>query len=125
LWFGITWPAMIGTYIFGFGMIYQIPAYLQQPWMMLKLVFILALTIYHLKCGIIRKQLANGIINFSSFKLRLFNEIATVILVAVVFIVVLKDTLNWLYGILGLAIFIAVLLLAINIYKKLRKKVGK
>jgi putative membrane protein len=58
-------------------------------------------------------------------ELRLFNEIATVILVAVVFIVVLKDTLNWLYGILGLAIFIAVLMLAINIYKKLRKKVGK
>jgi putative membrane protein len=125
LWYGITWPAMIGTYIFGFWMIYQTPAYLQQPWMMLKLVFILALTIYHLQCGIIRKQLSNGIINFSSFKLRLFNEIATVILVAVVFIVVLKDTLNWLYGILGLAIFIAVLMLAINIYKKLRKKAGK
>jgi putative membrane protein len=122
LWFGITWPAMILTYIFGFWMIYQIPSYLEQPWMIIKLIFILLLTLYHFQCGNIRKQQQNGIVKYNSFKLRVFNEIATVILVAVVFLVVLKDTLNWLYGVFGLALTIIVLLIAINVYKKLRKK---
>jgi protoporphyrinogen IX oxidase len=122
LWYGITWPSMIATYIFGFWMIFLNPNYLQQPWMMLKLAFIFGLTLYHLQCGLIRKQQQAGIIKYSSFLLRVFNEIATVILVAVVFIVVLKDTLNWLYGLLGLAIFIALLMIAINVYRKLRKK---
>jgi putative membrane protein len=122
LWFGITWPALVGTYVFGFWMIYLVPAYLQQPWMLIKLVFIFFLTVYHLQCGHIRKQQAAGIIKISTFKLRIFNEIATVILVSVVFIVVLKSTLDWLYGVLGLVIFIAALLMAIAIYKKLRIK---
>lgn len=122
LWYGITWPAMVGTYVFGFWMIYLVPAYLQQPWMLIKLVFIFFLTVYHLQCGLIRKQQAEGIIKYSSFKLRIFNEIATVILVSVVFIVVLKSTLDWLYGVLGLVIFIAALMMAITIYKKLRIK---
>lgn len=122
LWYGITWPAMVGTYIFGFWMIYLIPAYLQQPWMMIKLVFIFLLTLYHLQCGAIRKQQAENIIKFSSMKLRIFNEAATVILVSVVFIVILKSTLDWLYGVLGLLIFIIALMVAITLYKKLRIK---
>ena len=122
LWFGITWPSMIGTFIFGFAMIYMVPSYLNQPWMLLKLLFILVLSIYHFVCGSIRKQQSNDVIKYTSFKLRVFNEIATIILVSVVFIVVLKDTLNWLYGLFGLLVFIALLVFAINIYKKMRVK---
>jgi putative membrane protein len=55
-------------------------------------------------------------------KLRIFNEAATVILVSVVFIVILKSTLDWLYGVLGLLIFIIALMVAITLYKKLRIK---
>lgn len=122
LWYGITWPAMILTFIFGFWMIYLIPSYLEQPWMLLKLAFIALLAMYHLFCGVIRKQQENGIIKYNSLKLRMFNEIATVLLVAIVFVVVLKDTFNWIYGILGLVSLIIVLTFAIKIYKKLRQK---
>jgi putative membrane protein len=78
--------------------------------------------LYHLQCGAIRKQQAENIIKFSSMKLRIFNEAATVILVSVVFIVILKSTLDWLYGVLGLLIFIIALMVAITLYKKLRIK---
>lgn len=122
LWYGITWPAMILTFIFGFWMIYLIPSYLEQPWMLLKLGFIALLTMYHLFCGVIRKQQENGIVKYNSSKLRMFNEVATVLLFAIVFVVVLKDTFNWIYGILGLLALIVVLTIAIKIYKKLRQK---
>jgi putative membrane protein len=54
--------------------------------------------------------------------LRLWNELATLFLVSIVFIVVLKDTLGLLYGMIGLVIVTVALLLAINLYKKLRSK---
>jgi putative membrane protein len=54
--------------------------------------------------------------------LRLLNEGATVLLFAIVFIVVLKDMMNWLYGLAGLIAFSLLLLAAIKIYKDVRKK---
>jgi putative membrane protein len=41
-------------------------------------------------------------VKYSAFKLRMWNEVSTLFLVAIVFIVVLKSTLNWVYGIVGL-----------------------
>ena len=55
-------------------------------------------------------------------KLRLWNELATLFLVSIVFIVVLKDALGLLYGMIGLVVVTLVLLFAINLYKKSRAK---
>src|SRR5438046_150429 len=48
LWYIIGWPAMIGTYIFGWWMILQNYNYLFLPWMWLKLSSVAVLTLYHL-----------------------------------------------------------------------------
>jgi len=122
LLFGIAWPAAIGTYVFGFWMIYENPLFLQQGWMMVKLCFVFFLTLYHLQCNLIYNQYKNGVIKLSSFKLRLFNEAATIILVAVVFIVELQHALNWIYAVFGLILFAVLLTLAIRLYRKLRIK---
>jgi putative membrane protein len=47
LWFGITWPAMVGTWVFGLLMVAQVPGYLEQGWFQVKLVLVLLLTFYH------------------------------------------------------------------------------
>jgi putative membrane protein len=80
------------------------------------------LYLYHIWCHIIFRQQQQGIIKYTSFQLRAFNEGATVFLVSIVFLVVLKNALSMLWGLAGLVVFVALLLLAIRIYKSLREK---
>jgi putative membrane protein len=122
LWNIIGWPAMIGTYIFGWWMILLVPGYLYLPWMWLKLSSVLVLTLYHLFCQRILNQQQRNEFRFSSFHLRLLNELATVLLVAIVFLVVVKSTSSLLWGLLGLFGFAGSLMLAVFIYKKRRKE---
>ncbi|MBA3683087.1 MAG: hypothetical protein H0W73_18280 [Bacteroidetes bacterium] len=50
--------------------------------------------------------------------MRLFNELATVFLVAIVFLVVVKSTAGLLWGILGLIAFAAILMLCVKLYRR-------
>ena len=121
LWLIITWPSAILASIFAFWMLYQNPAYLELPWMHIKLGFVALLYAYHIGCHLIYRQQQNGIVKYSGAQLRVWNELATLILVAVVFIVVLKSTINWIYGVIGLVLFALILMLSIRLYKSLRK----
>jgi putative membrane protein len=51
----------------------------------------------------------------------MWNEVATVLLVAIIVLVVVKSALSWVWAVIGMIGFIVILLAAINIYKKLRK----
>jgi putative membrane protein len=80
------------------------------------------LTLYHLSCGIILNQLKNGTCKYSSGQLRIWNEVATLFLVTIVFVIELQHALNWIWGLIGLLGFTALLMLAIKAYKKFRAK---
>ena len=122
LWYGITWPSAILTITFGSWMFcLNFDFYLSQPWMLLKLMFVGALFIYQVQCQIIFQQQKKDIYKFTSMKLRIWNEIATVLLVAIVFLVVVKSSGSLVWGTLGLITLTGVLMLAIYIYKKQRK----
>jgi putative membrane protein len=118
----ITVPAMVLTIAAGVTMILINPDLLTQPWLHVKLFFVILLITYHFICQRIMNQLKNGIFKLSSFQLRLWNELATIILVAIVFTVVLKSTIDWLYGLIGLLVFATVIMLAVKWYKSYRKK---
>lgn len=122
LWFGITWPSMFLTIIFGGWLLWLKPWYLSQGFFILKLCFVGGLILYHFQCHSIYKQLKNDIIKYTSFKLRLWNEVATVFLVAIVFLIILRSNTGFIWGMIGLIIFSATLILAIQIYKKSREK---
>jgi len=125
LWYGITWPSMILTLIFGpWVMSFNFSYYISSGYFILKLCFVAGLILYHIQCHVLFKQLQNDIIKSTSFKLRLWNEVATLFLVAIVFLIVLKSNDGWIWGMLGLIIFSATLLAAIKIYKKSREKKG-
>jgi putative membrane protein len=66
------------------------------------------------------KSLQSDKINYSSNFMRIWNEGATLILFAIVFLVILKNTLDMLYGLLGLLGLALVLILGIRLYKKTR-----
>ena len=122
LWYGITWPSMILTIIFGGWMVYLNHSYLQEAYFILKLCFVGGLVLYHFQCHIMFRQLQNNVVKHSSLKLRIWNEVATVFLVAIVFLIVLKSNTGFVYGILGLVIFSGTMLMAIQLYKRSREK---
>lgn len=122
LWYGITWPSSIVTLILASILLYQMPEYLSQSWMHVKLLFVVFLYGYHFYCHSIFKQLQNNTFKFNSTQLRIWNEVSTLFLVSIIFIVVLKSALSWIWGLFGLIIFSAILLLAIRIYKLTRGK---
>lgn len=121
LWWIITTPAMILTIVFGTWMIVLNPGYLQMPWMHLKLGFVAVLLIYHFICQKIMRDLKNKRFKWKSNGLRIWNEVATLALVAIVFIVVLKNELTWWKGTVGFFAVAIGLMLLIKLYKKIRK----
>ncbi|WP_373523505.1 CopD family protein [Aquiflexum sp.] len=125
LWFGITWPSAILTLIFGFWVLYYRWGYMQMGFMHAKLGFVFLLYIYHFICHIQFNQLQKGIAKWSSNQLRIWNEGATVLLFAIVFLIVLKSLVDTVWGIAGLLALSALLMLSIQLYRKSREKSKK
>jgi putative membrane protein len=120
LWYGITWPSAVLSCIFGPSLL-ALQYGLDWPmWLSVKLLMVVGLLSYHFVCHRIFKELQQGTYRWNSFKLRIWNEVATLFLIAIVFLVVLKQTMSMLWGILGLVIFAVVLMMAIRIYRRIR-----
>lgn len=122
LWYIITTPAMVLSVLAGIAMIWVNPTLLSMSWMLVKLAFVIGLLIYHFLCQSIMDKLKQGIFTWTSTQLRLWNELATIFLVAIVFTVILKSAVDWIYGLTGLIIFSAVIMSAVKIYKYYRLK---
>lgn len=124
LWNIIATPAMIMTLLAGIVMIFITPDLMKQSWLMVKLCFVVGLVGYHLICTNMIKQMRNGIFKWTSFQLRLWNEVATIFLFAIVFLAVLKSAVDWIYGMLGLIAFAMIIMSAVKVYKSYRMKKG-
>lgn len=122
LWYIITWPSAILTLIFGFGVLFYRWGYMQLGFMHAKLGFVLLLYIYHFICHKIYKDLQNGKAKWTSTQLRMWNEVATVLLFAIVFLIVLKSLISVAWGIVGLFALSVLMMLGIKWYKKIREK---
>lgn len=122
LWFGITWPSAILTLIFGLWSMYAFGYFNHVPsWLWIKLAFVVALYIYHFTLHGIYKQQMKGRFGYTSTQLRIWNEIATVFLLCIVMLVVVRQNMSFMWGLAGLIVFIAALMTAIKIYKIVRK----
>ncbi|CAM4092278.1 CopD family protein [Zobellia nedashkovskayae] len=122
LWFIITWPSAVLATVFGIWLLILIPVWLEQPWMHVKLAFVVLLIVYHLKSHQIFKQLQRDEIKYSSKFMRIYNEGATLILFAVVFLVILKSAFNWIFGVIGIIVLGILLMLGIKLYNRIRSK---
>ncbi len=125
LWYGITWPSAVLTLILGLSVLFQGGWYktLLEPagtWLLVKLIFVLLLYVYHFSLHRIFKQEMSGVYKYSSNQLRIWNEVATVFLVAIVMLVSVKQSMSFVWGLGGLLLFILVLMSAIRVYKYLR-----
>ena len=121
----IATPAMILTLIAGITMVCLATSLMQANWLIVKLCFVVGLVFYHFICLNMMDQMRNGVFNWTSFQLRLWNEVATIFLFAIVFLAVLKNAVDWIYGMLGLVAFAMIIMSAVKIYKnyRLNKKI--
>jgi protoporphyrinogen IX oxidase len=122
LWYIITVPSMWIVLAAGTTMLILAPAWLQQPWMQIKLGFVAGLVVYHFICQNKMKQMARGTYKWTSTQLRIWNEVATIFLFAIVFLAVLKNGISWIYGLVGLVVLAMILMVAVKIYKYYRVK---
>lgn len=117
-------PAMWLTILSGITMVYLVwwESFEVHKWLQLKLGFVIGLIVYHFFCRKLILELRQDKYRFTGFQLRLFNEIATIFLFAIVFLVVLKNAVDWIWGIVGLVIFAVVIMSAVRIVKTIREK---
>ena len=91
LFFFIMTPAMILSWLFGLLLIHEIGfEQLGQIWMILKLVFVVLLTIYHFYLGSILNQFKLNLNEHSHKFFRYINEIPTILLILIIFVVIFK-----------------------------------
>ena len=91
LYFYIMRPAMIATWLFGVILIYinGLDVF-SQLWMHLKLALVIFLSIYHEYLGICLKSLKLKTNTKTSKFFRIINEVPTIILIFIIFIVIFK-----------------------------------
>ena len=122
LWWIIATPSMYLVIIAGATMLYINQYLLKQPWLHIKLLFVLGLIVYHAVCQRKMNQMAKGIFTWTSTQLRIWNEVATIFLFAIVFLAVLKNAVNWIFGVIGIILFSLIIMSAVKVYKYYREK---
>lgn len=121
LWFGITWPSAILTLIFGPWTWLSLYTFNNLPaWLLIKLCFVALLYVYHFSLHTIYRQQTAGVFRYSSQQLRIWNEVATLFLVPIVMLATVKQSISWVWGLVGLIGFVIVLMSAVKIYKTVR-----
>ncbi len=120
LWFGITWPSAVLTLILGLSVWSMLG--ITPGWLIIKLFFVVGLYLYHFSLHAVYKQQMKGVFNYSSQQLRIWNEVATIFLVAIVMLVVVKQNMSVVWGLVGLVLFVIILMSAIRVYKLIRTK---
>jgi putative membrane protein len=118
LWYAITVPSMFITTIFGAWLMFGYHNVLHEPWLHVKLVMLALLFGYHYDCGRIRKHLASGEKLYTSRQLRIYNEVATFLLVGIVFVAVSRNVGMAFKALAGCAVLMGLLVLFLR--KKLQ-----
>ena len=122
LWYIITWPSAVLAICFAIWLLVLMPTWLNQSWMHVKLGFVLLLIFYHLKTHQVFGQLQRDSIKYSSRFMRIWNEGATLLLFAIVFLAILKNSIDWIFGVVGILVLGILLMLGIKLYKSIRDK---
>ena len=114
----ITWPACFLTFLFGFSLIYLNPILLDNTWLVSKLVFVFLLLLYTISCQLLFNQMQKGKIIYTGSNLRLWNEVATVLLFIIVFLAVLKNSVSVLFLSFLIISIVIILFGLIKLYRK-------
>jgi putative membrane protein len=127
LWYGITIPSAILTLIIGPVLMFMEGwnrILFEEParWLLIKLIFVILLYLYFYSLHRIFLQQLRGEFRYTSQQLRIWNEMATVLLVAITMLAVVKQGVSFIWGLAGLALLMIILVAAIKGYQAVRSK---
>lgn len=127
LWLGITWPSAIITLIFGIivtinGNWHTILFEEQGLWFLLKIFLVVLLYGYHFSLQYLYKKSMQDEYPYTAQQVRYWNEVPTVLLIAIVLLVVVKQLISFFWALIGIFALLFVLFAAIGLYKKYRAK---
>jgi putative membrane protein len=116
-------PAMIITWVCGLGMIhlYGMEWFKVNTWLHIKLVLLLILSGYQGYCKVILKKLASETSSWTSYHLRLFNEVPTILLLSISILAVFKNGTDLAKAFFSIFAFGIVLVIFTKLYKRLRE----
>lgn len=118
LWKIITLPAMVITFAGGITMV--VLSWPVERWLHYKFVWLALLVVYNFACGRILHKQAEGTSTWSSARLRIFNEVATLLMAAIVFLAVFRSSMSAIWGALGLLGLGIALMIGIRVYRRIR-----
>ena len=121
LWKAIAWPSLVLNLVFGIGILQPYFSYMPM-WLIIKLVFIVLLIGYHHVLHFAFKGLQKDVYKYTSYQLRILNEVATIFLFAIVILGVMKATINFTYFSIGMFVLVMLLYVGIVMYKRSRIK---
>ena len=122
LYYGINIPSMILTLVFGIWMLVKNPGYMQQPWMHVKLTFIVLLVGYHHMIAALMKKAWKQKLAWSSSALRILNEVATVFLICIVLLATVGSTEGMTQWAVAAGSLLLVVVILYYIFSKKQKK---
>jgi putative membrane protein len=117
----IMTPAMLLTIAMAIGLVTTEPDVLKQPWLHIKLAFVVFLIGYHHYCKRIMKKLAVDECKMTAQQFRWFNELPTVFFVVIVMLAVFKNNLPTDATAWGIAAMVVAMGAAIQLYAKKRR----
>ncbi len=121
----ITTPGMLITLGTAAGLLYVLPEYLRQGWMHAKLAFVSCLVVYHVACARLVGAVQRGECAWSAQRFRAFNELPTLLLVAVVMLVVFKQSFPAEASVWLMFGLVVSMVAAIQLYAKRRRLRGE
>ena len=87
-------PAMVLTYIFGFLLVYDNSYVVSEVYFILKLFFVVFLTVFHFYLSILYKNFKKGYRSKSSNFYRKINEVPTVLMILIISLIIIKPNLQ-------------------------------
>ena len=114
----LIWPSLIAVVLFGCWLVFQRPGLLKEPSMQVGLGLVSLLVGYHLTVQRVFGQLKRGELRWSAFQLRLWAQVATILLFAVILVALMRDRLTWVWGSLGLVVLGGLVMVVIASVRK-------
>jgi protoporphyrinogen IX oxidase len=114
----LIWPSLIAVLALGCWLVIQRPGVLKLPFMQVGLGIVAMLAGYHITVQRIYGRLKRGELRWSALQLQLWAQGATVLLVAVIMVALMRDRLTWVWGSLGLVVMGGLVMVAIASVRK-------
>ena len=83
-------PAMVLTYLFGFVLVYENNDLIRETYFLLKLLLVFLLTFFHIYISILYNDFKKGYRFKSSNFYRKINEVPTILMILIVFLIIIK-----------------------------------